>query len=68
VVWCQRRTPPPPTCAELAPIFARVARPTRPFEIFSGAQAPPFAPRCAGRHDPAGKPLQGEGPGYPSSR
>jgi hypothetical protein len=68
VVWCQRRTPTPPACAELAPIFARVARPRRPFMVFSGYQPAPFAPRCAGRHDKTGKVLGGEGPGYASSR
>ena len=68
VIWCQRRTPTPPACAELAPIFARVARPSRPFTVFSGYQPAPFAPRCAGRHDKTGKSLGGEGPGYASSR
>jgi hypothetical protein len=68
VVWCQRRTPTPPSCAELAPIFARVARPKRPFMVFSGYQPAPFAPRCAGKHDTVGRYLGGEGPGYASSR
>jgi hypothetical protein len=68
VVYCQRRTPPPPACAELAPIFARVARPKRPFKVFSGTGDPPFAPHCAGVHDAKGKFLSGEGPGYASAR
>jgi len=68
VVWCQRRAPTPPDCAQLAPIFARVARPRRPFAVFSGYQPAPFAPRCAGTHDRTGKFLGGEGPGYGSSR
>ena len=68
VVYCQRRTPTPPDCAELAPIFARVARPKRPFHVFSGSRDPPLAPRCAGVHDAKGKFLSGDGPGYASSR
>jgi hypothetical protein len=68
VVYCQRRTPTPPDCAELAPIFARVGRPKRPFQVFSGTVDPPFAPRCAGVHDANGKVVSGEGPGYASSR
>jgi hypothetical protein len=68
VVYCQRRTPTPPDCAELAPIFARVARPKRPFQVFSGYVDPPFSPRCAGVHDVKGKLLSGEGPGYASGR
>jgi hypothetical protein len=68
VVYCQRRTPTPPDCAALAPIFARVARPKRPFQVFSGYVDPPFAPRCAGVHDAKGRFVSGEGPGYASSR
>ena len=61
VVYCQRRTPTPPDCAALAPIFARVARPKRPFQVFSGSVDPPFSPRCAGVHDAKGKFISGEG-------
>ncbi len=68
VVYCQRRTPTPPDCAELAPIFARVARPNRPFQVLSGYVDPPFSPRCAGVHDVKGKLVSGEGPGYASGR
>jgi hypothetical protein len=68
VVYCQRRTPTPPDCAELAPIFARVARPKRPFQVFSGYGDPPLAPRCGGVHDAKGKFVSGEGPGYAASR
>jgi hypothetical protein len=66
VVYCQSRATPPPDCAQLAPIFARVARPKLPFQVLSGYVDPPFAPRCSGQHDAAGKYLGGEGPGYPS--
>lgn len=68
VVYCQSRTTPPPDCAEVAPIFARVVRPTRGFLVFSGSVDPPFAPRCSGRHDAGGKLVAREGPGYPASR
>jgi hypothetical protein len=68
VVYCQRRTPTPPDCAELAPIFARVARPRWPFHVLSGYGDPPFAPRCAGVHDAKGRFVSGEGPGYAPSR
>jgi hypothetical protein len=68
VVYCQRRTPTPPDCAELAPIFARVARPKRPFHVFSGYADPPEAPRCAGVHDATGRYVSGAGPGYAPSR
>ncbi len=66
VVWCQSRTQPPPDCAQLAPIFARVARPSQPFHVFSGYVDPPFAPRCSGMHDKDGHYMSGEGPGYGS--
>jgi hypothetical protein len=68
VVWCQSRTTAPPDCAALAPIFARVARPGRSFQLFSGTVDPPFSPRCAGVHDAGGRFVSGEGPGYPPSR
>jgi len=65
VVYCSSRTDtPPPDCASLAPIFARVARPKRKFHVFSGFGPPPFAPRCSGVHDAKGKIVSGEGPGY----
>jgi hypothetical protein len=70
VVWCSARgtaTTPPPDCAALAPVFARVARPKHSFLVFSSFGNPPFSPRCAGTHDRKGKALGGEGPGYPSS-
>jgi hypothetical protein len=68
VVYCQSRATPPPDCAQVAPIFARVARPKRPFQVFSGFVDPPFSPRCSGRHDKDGKFVSGEGPGYASTR
>ena len=68
VVYCQSRATPPPDCADVAPIFARVARPAGSFQVFSGSVDPPFAPRCAGQHDKEGRFVGGEGPGYPSSR
>ena len=67
VVWCQRRTGDLPDCTEVAPIFARVARPKRPFQVFSSYTDPPFSPRCSGVHDAKGKLVGGEGPGYPST-
>jgi hypothetical protein len=68
VVYCQSRAAAPPDCAQLAPIFARVARPKLPFQVLSGYADPPFAPRCAGQHGATGTYLAGEGPGYPPSR
>ena len=68
VVSCQGQETPPPDCAALAPIFARVAHPKRSFYVYSGYGKPAFAPRCAGKHDKTGKYLEGEGPGYPSAR
>ncbi len=66
VVWCQRRTGDLPDCTEVAPIFARVARPKRPFVVYSGSGDPPFSPLCVGTHDRKGKSLGGSGPKYPS--
>jgi hypothetical protein len=68
VVWCQSRSRPPPDCAQLAPIFTRVAHPTQPFHVLSGYNDPPFAPRCSGTHDKDGIYMSGEGPGYASGR
>ncbi|HXU05525.1 MAG TPA: tetratricopeptide repeat protein [Polyangia bacterium] len=68
VVWCQTRSTVPPACAQVAPIFARVAHPTQPFQVFSGYNDPPFTPRCSGLHDKSGKYVSGEGPGYASVR
>jgi hypothetical protein len=66
VVWCQRRATTPPSCKDLAPIFVRVARPKRPFRVFSGYVAPPFAPRCAATYAADGTLVSGVGPEYPS--
>lgn len=66
VIWCDRRTGHGPDCADLAPIFARVAHPRRPFEVFTAWGAPPFSPRCWGRHDKTGRYIFGGGRGYPS--
>ena len=68
VVYCQSRATPAPDCADVAPIFVRVARPKRAFQVMTGFVDPPFAPRCSGQHDATGKRVAGEGPGYPSSR
>ena len=66
VIYCASRTTfaPPPDCAALAPIFARVARPKRRFHVLSGFGFPPSSPRCSGVHDAKGKTISGEGPGY----